>query len=251
MSVIALQTLLESRWHGCAVHERVVPLSGWSTEIDSLDKVLAPAGIPHGRLTEIFGALSSGKTTLAYALLGVCTRRGDIGAYIDPELSFFAPAAESAGINLERLIVVRPRTTASVLRSVDALVRSGACAVVILDPACSSALQTHHCARLVGQAEKTGTTLVALSRGDSQTLASFASLRLRMRGLSPLWQSGSDGGARLRGITLTLDIAKSKMGSPGKSAAFEAFMLDVVGSWPNGEQRHVAEGVENGVVCAS
>lgn len=245
MPVTALRTLLERRWHGAAVHGRAAPLTGWPTGIASLDQALAPAGVPHGRLTEIFGDFSSGKTTLAYALLAACTSLGDIGAYIDPEHCFFAPAAESAGIDLQRLIVVRPRETAAMRRAVDAVVRSGACAVVILDGAGGNALQTHHCARLVGQAEKTGTTLVALSRGDSQVLASFASLRVRMRGLIPLWQPGCDGGSRLLGYRIALDVAKSKMGVPGKTAAFEACMLDVVGSWPVTDQQHDAEEFED------
>ncbi len=232
MSVSALVTLLESRWSGAAAHGRTLPLTGWPTGIPSLDRALGPAGIPHGRLTEIFGDFSSGKTTLAYGLLAACTSRGDVGAYIDPEASFFAPAAESAGIDLERLLIVRPRQAAALRRAADAVVRSGACAVVILDGLGGNTLQTHHCARLVAQAEKNGITLVALSRGDSQALASFASLRVRMRGLEPLWQSGSDGGDRLLGYGIALDIVKSRMGVPGKSAVFEACIVDVAQSWP-------------------
>ncbi len=232
MSVSALKSLLGSRHTGAAVHGRALLLTGWPTGIPSLDLALGPTGIPRGRLTEIFGGFSSGKTTLAYALLAACTRRGDIGAYLDPQESFFAPAAESAGVDLERLIVVRPRFAAALRRAVDAVVRSGACSVVVLDGADENTLQTHHCARLVAQAEKNNITLVALSRGDSQVLASFASLRVRMRGLMPLWQPGSEAGDRLLGYGIELDIAKSKIGVPGKSAAFEACMIDVAGSWP-------------------
>jgi hypothetical protein len=209
-----------------------------------LDRALGPTGIPHGRLTEIFGDVSSGKTTLAYALLAVCTRRGDIGAYVDPENGLFAPAAEAAGIDLERLIVVRPRQAQALRRAVDAIVRSGECAVVVLDGTSANVLQPHHCARLVSQAEKNGTTLVALSHGDSQPLASFASLRVRMRELSPLWQPGSDGGSRLSGYGIALDVAKSRLTAPGKSAAFEAYMLDVVGSWPAASRYDAQESEE-------
>lgn len=245
MSVAALQSLMESRWNGAAVHGHALSLTGWATGIASLDRALGPIGIPHGRLTEIFGDLSCGKTTLAYALLAACTRRGDIGAYIDPQAGLFAPAAESAGIDLERLIVVRPNHAQALRRAVDAVVRSGACAVVVVDGASSEVFQTHHYARLVAQAEKNGTTLVALSRGDSQALASFASLRVRMRGLSPLWQPGSDGGGRLSGYGIALDVAKSRMGAPGKSAAFEACMLDVTGSWPVPAARQDAQESED------
>jgi hypothetical protein len=244
MSVAALENLLERRWHGAAVHGHVLPLSGWATGIPSLDAALGPTGVPRGRLTEIFGVASSGKTTLAYALLAACIRHGDIGAYVDPENGLFAPAAEAAGIDLERLIVVQPRQAQALRRAVDAIVRSGACAVVVLDQACTLALQTHHYARLVSQAEKTGTTLVALSSGGSQPLASFASLRVHMHGLSPLWQLGSAGGGRLWGYRIALDIAKSRMAAPGASVAFAASMPEIAGSWPAADTQDDARGSE-------
>jgi hypothetical protein len=259
MSVAALESLLERRWHGAAVHGHAQSLTGWTTGIPSLDRALGPIGIPHGRLTEIFGDVSSGKTTLAFALLAACTRRGDIGAYVDPENGLFAPAAEAAGIDLERLIIVRPGTAPALRRAVDAIVRSGACAVVVLDGTSTDALQTHHYARLVSHAEKNGITLVVLSPGDSQPLASFASLRVRMRGLSPLWQPGSDGGDRLAGYNIALEVAKSRMSAPGRSAAIQAFISDVTGSWP-AEGRHEVDryitkpeiqGLEDAVPCAT
>ncbi len=252
MSVAALESLLERRWHGAAVHGQSQALRGWRTGIRGFDQALGPIGIPHGRLTEIFGSASCGKTTLAYALLAACTRRGDIGAYVDPENSLYAPAAEAAGIDLRRLLVVRPSQAPSLRRAVDAIVRSGACTVVVLDLTRSDVLQTHHCARLVSQAEKNGTTLVALSHGDSQPLASFASLRVRMRELSPVWQSGSDGSGRLSGYGIALDVAKSRLGAPGKSAAFEASMLGVAGSWPATVVRYdIQEAEEHDIRCAT
>lgn len=236
MSVAALRSILESRWHGPAVHGHAQALAGVATGIADLDRALGAVGIPIGRLTEVFGERSCGKSTLAYALLARCTHRGDIGALIDPERCFFAPAAESAGIILERLIVVRPRDAAACRRAADAIVRSGACAVVVLDGASSEALQTHHCARLVAQAEKTATILIALSHGTSQPLASFASLRIRARGLAPLWQSGAWSSGpnddRLAGYRIAFDIAKSKMSTPGKVATFDVALADVADSWP-------------------
>ncbi len=233
MSVADLQSLLQRRWHGAAVHGRAAGVTGWPTGIASLDRALGPVGIPSGRLTEIFGAPSSGKTTLAYAVLAACTQRGDIGAYVDPQHGLFAPAALAAGIVLERLLIVRPTQTQALRRAVDAIVRSGACAVVVLDGTSADTLQTHHCARLVAQAERNNTALIALSRGESQPLASFASLRLRMRSLAPLWQSGSEGGDRLCGYGIELNVVKSRLGAPGMSAEFAASMYDVAMSWPD------------------
>jgi hypothetical protein len=239
MPVAALESMLERRWHGAAVHGHALPLTGWTTGIPSLDQALGPSGIPRGRLTEIFGDASSGKTTLAFAVLAACTRRGDIGAYVDPENTLFAPAAEAAGIILDRLIVVRPKTEQAVRRAADAIVRSGACAVVVLDGTSVDVLQTHHYARLVSQAERNSITLVVLSRGESQPLASFASLRVRMRELSPRWQPGSNGGGRLSGYGIALDVTKSRMGAPGKSAAFDAHLPDITRSWPANDRLDV------------
>ena len=241
MSVAALESLLERRWHGAAVHGQVRVLPGWQTGISSVDLALSPGGIPRGRLTEIFGGASSGKTTLAYGLLAACTQRGEIGAYVDPQAGLFAPAAHDAGIDLHRLIVIRAAREQALRRAIDALVRSGACAVIVLDGTSADALQTHHYARLVAQAERNGTTLLALSNGHSQPLASFASLRLGMRGLVPTWQAGGDGGARLCGYAVRLDVAKSRASVPGKSATFEACMPAIAGSWPTPEPRQACD----------
>lgn len=211
-----------------------MPLTGWLTGIESVDTALAPVGIPRGRLTEIFGSCSSGKTTLAYAMLASRIASGDIAAYVDPEGCFFAPAARAAGINLMRLIITRPRSTQALLRTVDALVRGGACGVVMLDAGNNNSLQTHQCARLVSQAEKTGTSLVVLSQGQSAPVASFATLRVWARGVSPVWQSGDDGGGRLLGYAIAMEIAKARTVAPGKTFSFGVYAPEVLGSWPAG-----------------
>ncbi|HXW50381.1 MAG TPA: hypothetical protein VEJ41_00205 [Candidatus Acidoferrales bacterium] len=255
MSVAALKSLLETRWHGAPVYGHGQGVQGLATGLAALDRALGAPGIPVGRLTEVFGERSCGKTTLAYGLLAACTARGDVGAFIDPERSFFAPAAESAGVLLERLIVVRPRDAASYRRAADALVRSGACAIVVLDHARAEFLQTYHCARLVAQAEKTATTLLVLSGGRSQPLASFATLRIRLQEVSPIWQSGqsddaagSIGDRRLAGYRITCDVVKSKLCAPGQGASFDAMLADVAKSWPLPPAREGAVQVDH--VCA-
>ena len=232
MSVAAIESLLERRFHGATVHAKAAPpRGGWTTGISDFDRALGPIGVPHGRITELFGETSSGRTTIAYALLAACTARGDIGAYVDPDNALYAPAAYGAGIDLTRLIVVRPSEASSLRRAADALVRSGACAVTVLDGCSADVLQPHHYARLASHAEKNGTSLVVLSHGGCQPLASFASLRVHLRGLMPLWQAGSDGGVRRHGYRIALDVAKSKFGAPGKSASFDVQFSDVTGSW--------------------
>ncbi len=217
-SIVQLRAALERRWQGAVPHAIAPARAGTPSGIAVLDDLLGPSGIPIGRLTEIFGAPSSGKTTLALAALAACTQGGGIGAYIDPQRTFFAPVAEAAGVDLRRLVVVRPRAAAAARRAADALVRGGACAVVVLDCSGSpAALQTHHCARLAAQAEKTGTALVIVSNGDVQAVASFASLRLHAHGLAPLWEEGGDGAGRLAGCVTSVDVAKSRAIAPGRS----------------------------------
>ena len=232
MASSALTTLLQNRWHGAAIHGQATALSGWSTGIVAVDRVLAPIGIPRGRLTELWGTFSCGKTTLAYALLRARIAAGDLAAYVDAEGSLFAPSARSAGIDLKQLVVVRPRSSTALLRAVDALVRGGACSVVVVDTRAEQVLQTHHCARLVSQAEKTGTALVVLSRGRNPAIASFATLRLCGAALKPLWQPGDDGGKQLLGYTVEMEISKARTVAPGKRMSFTVQLPAVVNSWP-------------------
>lgn len=232
MSVAALQNLLATRWHGATLDGRTQSLRGLKTGIAPLDSILGKPGIPCGRLTEIFGTQSSGRMTVAYALLARCTSQGDLAAIVDPLKVTYAPAAEAAGIDLPSLIIVQPKDAAAFRRAADAALRNGAFAAVVLDAHRDDLLQTHHCSRLVAQAEKTATTLVVLSAGTSQPLASFATLRIRVHGLRPLWQEGSDGARRLSGYEIAAHIAKSKVGVPGQTALFASHLKEVAGSWP-------------------
>lgn len=215
-----------------SIAARPLRQTGLRTGTD-LDGILGPVGIPQGRLIEIVGGRSSGKTSVAFALLAACTSAGLVGAYIDPTGAFFAPAAAGAGISLRRLLVVRPSSAEAARRALDALVRCGACAVVVFDCAgLGDVLHAHHCARLAAQTEKTATTLLALSSGNIPALAYFASLRLRASGLAPLWQEGSDGGGRLAGCVASIDVLKSRSSAPGKSADIRFVLPDVASTWP-------------------
>ncbi len=232
--VADIRAELAQRWHSAIAHQGAPLRCGRFSGIKELDALLEPAGIPVGRLTEITGACSSGKTGLALSLFAACLSEGGIGAYVDPAKTFFAPFAISgSGVDLRRLIIVRPQDAAGMRRGVDALVRGGACAIVVFD--CSEHagfLQAHHCTRLVAQAEKTGTALIALSHGNVPALAYFASLRLRVAGIIPLWQQGDDGSARLLGYRTSVGIVKSRAAAPGRSAMLTALLPDVLNTWP-------------------
>ncbi|MBV8531055.1 MAG: hypothetical protein JO104_07030 [Candidatus Eremiobacteraeota bacterium] len=231
-SITDLRSLVERRWHGTVARVGAALLPGIPTGDAGLDAALGDHGIPRGKLTELFGAPSSGKTTLAFAMLAACTRAGDIAAFVDLPHAFFAPAAAAAGIDLLRLLVVQPPNAASARQAVDALVRGGACALVALDCAeRRDVLRAHHCTRLAAQAEKTGTAFVVVSEGDSAAVASFASVRLRAEGLAPSWQTGSAGSGRLAGCTVSVAVAKSRTAAPGKRVRVAAFVPDVAGTF--------------------
>ncbi|HKW45741.1 MAG TPA: hypothetical protein VJN22_08785 [Candidatus Eremiobacteraceae bacterium] len=231
-SVADLRSLIERRWHGVTARVGAASLPGAFTGDQNLDLALGSSGIPRGRMAELFGASSSGKTTLAFAFLAACTRAGEIAAWVDPSRAFFAPAAAAAGIDLHRLLVVQPAGAAAMRRAVDALVRGGACAMVVLDCTGSNdSLLAHHCARLVAQAEKTGTVLLVVSGGDVPAVASFSSVRLRAEELTPRWQTGSAGSGRLAGCVVSVTVAKSRTAAPGKNARVEACMPDVAGTF--------------------
>jgi hypothetical protein len=231
-SVAELRSLIERRWHGVSARVGAAPAPGLLTGDSGLDIALGSSGITRGRMAELFGAPSSGKTTLAFAILAARTRAGDIVAWVDSSRAFFAPAAAAAGIDLRRLLVVRPSGAAAARRAVDALVRGGACTVVALDCAgLSDPLRAHHCARLVSQAEKTGTVLLVLSGGDVPAVASFSSVRMRADGLAPHWQSGNAGSRRLAGCVVSVTVAKSRTAAPGKCVRVEARIPDVAGTF--------------------
>ena len=231
-SVADLRSLVERRWHGSVARVGAAPLAGIQTGDAALDAALGSNGIPRGRMAELFGAPSSGKTTLAFAMLAACTRAGDIAAFVDLPHAFFAPSAAAAGIDLRRLLVVQPPDDAAARHAIDALVRGGACTLVALDCADRrDALRAHHCARLAAQAERTGTALVVLTEGGLPAVASFASVRLRAEGLAPRWQTGSAGSGRLAGCVVSVTVAKSRTVAPGKRVRVAAFVPDVAGTF--------------------
>lgn len=231
-TIADLRAQVERRWHGAARVARGVEAVR-RTGAPEIDALLG-GGMPAGKMTEIFGAASSGKTALALSALAACTREGLIGAYVDPARSFFAPAAHGAGVDLRRCLLVQPADAAGLRRAADALVRGGACAVVVID--CSSAgmsdaLAAQHCARLVAHADRAGTALVVLSCGNVQSLAYFASLRLHVRATAPLWQPGADGGPQLAGYAAHVLVAKARAHAPGRSASMQAIVPQARAAW--------------------
>ena len=99
----------------------------------ALDLALGVGGIPRGRITEIFGPESSGKTTLAQHIIAEAQKQGGIAAYIDAEHALDPAYAASCGIRLQDLFISQPDTGEQALEIAEALIRSGAVDVIVVD----------------------------------------------------------------------------------------------------------------------
>src|SRR5476651_848015 len=110
-----------------------VAIAAVSTGSLSLDVALGIGGLPRGRVVEIFGPESSGKTTLVYHVIAEAQRRGGICAFIDAEHAMDPTYAQRIGVNIDELLVSQPDTGEQALEITELLIRSGALAVVAID----------------------------------------------------------------------------------------------------------------------
>ena len=110
-----------------------VSIGSVSTGSLSLDLALGIGGLPRGRIVEIFGPESSGKTTLVYHVIAEAQRRGGICAFIDAEHSMDPTYAKHIGVNIDDLLVSQPDTGEQGLEIAELLIRSGALDVVAVD----------------------------------------------------------------------------------------------------------------------
>src|SRR5204863_863566 len=110
-----------------------VSIGAVSTGSLSLDLALGIGGLPRGRIVEIFGPESSGKTTLVYHVIAEAQRRGGICAFIDAEHAMDPAYAKRIGVNIDELLVSQPDNGEQALEICELLVRSGALDVVAID----------------------------------------------------------------------------------------------------------------------
>ncbi|HRK22428.1 MAG TPA: recombinase RecA, partial [Fimbriimonadaceae bacterium] len=104
-----------------------------STGSLSLDTALGVGGIPRGRITEIYGTESSGKTTLALHVVAEAQRAGGLALYVDAEHALDTEYARALGVDIDRLYISQPTTGEEALEIMDAIVQSGAVDIVVLD----------------------------------------------------------------------------------------------------------------------
>ena len=99
----------------------------------SLDNALGVGGLPKGRVIEIYGPESSGKTTLAIHVIAECQKQGGIAAFIDAEHAFDSFYAKKLGVNIDELLISQPDNGEQALEIADNLIRSGAIDVIVID----------------------------------------------------------------------------------------------------------------------
>ncbi len=114
-------------------HGKVVEIESIPTGSLGLDMALGIGGLPRGRVIEVFGPESSGKTTLALHVVAEVQKRGGVAAFVDAEHALDPVYAQKLGVNLDDLLVSQPDTGEQALEITDTLVRSGAVEIVVID----------------------------------------------------------------------------------------------------------------------
>src|SRR5579862_8211911 len=113
--------------------EAIVPISVIPTGAISFDAALGVGGFPRGRVVEIFGPESSGKTTLALQVIAEAQKEGGLAAFVDAEHALDAAYAQKLGVDIDNLLVSQPDNGEQALEIVEVLIRSGGVDVVVVD----------------------------------------------------------------------------------------------------------------------
>ena len=188
------------------------PVSRLPSGVAALDALLG-GGVPQGRISEVLGPPSSGRTSLLLSLLATTTRRGEVVAWVDLADAMHPESCTRAGVEVCRLLWVRPRQPADGLRCTEILLQAGGFALVALD--CGMAppgvWRTRVWPRLLRAAEQSHTALVVLA--PQPIVGSPATLGLRVRARRTCWLPGL--WPLFEGFDTVAHLDRSKLGNTG------------------------------------
>lgn len=179
-----------------------------STGLPTLDTLLG-GGLPGGRITELAGLHSTGRTGFACTVAAAATRTGAVVAWIDPHDALDPDTATAAGLLLSHVLWVRPRDPDDAPRAADLLLAAGGFALVVLDlvhP--DTARRFTRWIRLSRAAERSGTTLLVLSA--VRRTGTVAALGLEVTARRAEWSAGPGRRPLLGGIAVRLTVARAR-----------------------------------------